>query len=446
MGFFSRLFGTEERGTLNDPRVSVSDENIIQFLGLESESSTGEPVTIEKALAVPSVWAAVNFLADTMATLPLHLFRRTDSGNEQITRDPTGLAPTLQEAINDEWSSYKWRRYSYDRHFTGGRQYTYIERNAMGRIINLWPLEPSNMTVRRRDGVVRYHYKDGARPEIIYQPGDIVDLAFMLHPDGINHYSPIMNHKETMALAIAATKYGSRYFNRGGVPPFAIYGPMKSPGAVTRAADDLTRAIEQAARQNKIALSMPAGHELKEIGANPDKAQLVELKRFLVEEIARIYGLPPVFLQDLTHGTFSNTEQQDLHLVKHRIIDLVQQAEQELNLKLFTRRRRNFYVKFNVDALLRGDFRTRMEGYARGIQSAVMSPNEARALEERPPMEGGDELLIQGATVPLGSQPTEPAPSPNPPANDDEPMDDDEEDARSVVQLMEGIRKGLANG
>lgn len=442
MGIFQRLFGSEQRGTLNDPRVPISDENIIQFLGLESETSTGEPVTIEKALAVPSVWAAVNFLSDTMATLPLQLFRRNDEEVEQVTGD---LATTLQEAVNDETSSYKWRRYSYDRHFTSGRQYTYIERNAMGRIINLWPLEPTNMTVRRRDGVVSYHYKDGSPPEIVYEPKDIIDLAFMLAEDGINHYSPIMNHKETMALAIGASKYGSRYFNRGGVPPFAIYGPMKSPGAVTRAADDLTQAIEQAARQNKIALAMPAGHEIKEIGANPDKAQLVELKRFIVEEVARIYGLPPVFLQDLTHATFTNSEQQDLQLVKHRIIDLVAQAEQELNLKLFGRRRRTFYVKFNVDGLLRGDFKTRMEGYARAIQSAVMKPNEARALEESPPDEFGDQLLIQGATVPLGSQETEPAPVPNEPANDDEPMDD-EEDARSVVRLMEGIRKGLANG
>jgi HK97 family phage portal protein len=119
--------------------------------------------------------------------------------------------------------------------------------------------------------------------------------------------------------------------------------------------------------------------------------------------VARIYSLPPVFLQDLTNGTFSNTEQQDLHFVKHTIRRWVEQTEAELNLKLFGRKT-NLYVEFNVDGLLRGDLKTRMEAHATSIQNAIRTPNEVRDIENMPKMDNGDDLMIQGATVPIGTQ------------------------------------------
>jgi len=113
--------------------------------------------------------------------------------------------------------------------------------------------------------------------------------------------------------------------------------------------------------------------------------------------------LPPVFLQDLTHGTFSNTEQQDLHFVKHTVKRWVEQTEAEMNLKLFGRNSAQ-YVEFNVDGLLRGDFKTRMEAHATSIQNGIRTPNEVRDIENLPPMDEGDNLMIQGATVPIAAQ------------------------------------------
>lgn len=150
-----------------------------------------------------------------------------------------------------------------------------------------------------------------------------------------------------------------------------------------------------------MALVLPAGLDIKELGTDAQKSQMVELKQFLIEEIARIYSLPPVFLQDLTHGTFSNTEQQDLQLVKHTIKRWVEAFEQELNLKLFGRGKPRYFVEMNMDGLLRGDFKTRMDGYAQAIQSGVLKPNEARRKENLPDDPAGDMLMIQGATVPI---------------------------------------------
>jgi HK97 family phage portal protein len=131
---------------------------------------------------------------------------------------------------------------------------------------------------------------------------------------------------------------------------------------------------------------------------------MTEARRLQSEEIARLFNLPPVFVQDLTHGTFSNTEQQDLHLVKHLIAQWAKALEEELNLKLFGAANNRRYVEHSLDAMMRGDFATRMAGMAQGIQTAILTPNEARTLDNRPPLANGDDLYIQGATVRLGSQ------------------------------------------
>jgi HK97 family phage portal protein len=112
-------------------------------------------------------------------------------------------------------------------------------------------------------------------------------------------------------------------------------------------------------------------------------------------------------LQDLSRGTFSNTEQQDLHFVKHTIKRWIEQVEAEMNLKLFGRNARQ-YVEFNVDGLLRGDFKTRMEAHAASIQNGIRTPNEVRDLENMEPLPAGDDLMIQGATVPIRTQSGEP--------------------------------------
>ena len=128
--------------------------------------------------------------------------------------------------------------------------------------------------------------------------------------------------------------------------------------------------------------------------------QLVPTQEFAILEIARIYQMPPTFLQDLSNGTFSNTEQQDLHFVKHTMKRWLEQIEAEMNLKFFGRGSSRI-VEFNVDGLLRGDYKTRMEGNATAIQTGQITPNEARAMDNRERLDGGDRLFIQGATVPL---------------------------------------------
>lgn len=381
--------------------VTQSAPDFLEVLGLGSlASASGIVVTVEKALSVPAIWAAVNFIAGTMAGLPLNLFERTDEGRKRVTETP--LALLLHDAVSDGMSSFEWRKYMFERVLTTGRGLTFIERDSVGRVMNLWPLNPGWVKIKRLPDFTKvYEYSEPGRKMITYLAREIIDIPFMLKADGIGHMGPIATNRDVIALAIAATDFGSKFFQNGGVPPFAVTGNFASGGAMNRAADDLAAATRKAAKEQRQALILPAGLDIKALGTDAQKSQLVELKQFLVSEFARIYSLPPTFLQDLEHGTYSNTEQQDLHFVKHTMKRWVEAFEQELNLKLFGRSDRKFFVEMNMDGLLRGDFKTRMDGYAAAIQNGQMTPNEARRMENRPDDADGNLLMIQGATVPI---------------------------------------------
>ncbi|WP_234891279.1 phage portal protein [Sinorhizobium meliloti] len=378
----------------------------------------GVVVTHETALEVPAVWCAVNFIANTIASLPLQVFKKSGEGRDTVESDP--LYSILHDAPNDELTSFMWRKGMMINVLLRGRGVSFIERNKAGRVMSIWPLDTDKLTIERKSGRKLYHYDDGGR-KVTYAANEVLDLTFMLKPDGVSHVDPISKLKGAVGLALALDEYARKFFANGGVPPLALYGPMPSPAAASRASQDVEKAVRDANAERRNVMIMPTGHELKAVGVDPEKSQMVESRRLGIEEIARIYGIPPVFLQDLTHGTFSNTEQQDLALTKHLISQWVKAWEQELNLKLFSARNRTKFVEFNLDSLMRGDFRTRMEGYAKGIQNGIYTPDEVRAMENWPSKGGdADKLHIQGATVPLGMQST----AARQPASDNNPDDE----------------------
>jgi HK97 family phage portal protein len=401
MGIFDRFRRPVQVEARSGATFTQSSPDFLELFGLNAAAS-GITVTTENALGVPAIWAAVNFLAATFAGLPLDVIERIGDDKVKVKDNP--LTVILHDAVNDGLTSFDWRKGKLESVLTGGRGLTFIERNTRKEVINLWPLNPAWTTVKLENGRKIYVYRAPGAPEKRYEASEVIDLAYMMKPDGVGHRGPITTNRDVIALAIAATEFGSKYFLNGGVPPFAVTGNFQSGAAMTRAAGDLAEAVKTAAKEKRQALVLPSGMDIKPLGADAERSQLVELKRFLVEEVARIYSMPPVFLQDLTHGTYTNTEQQDLHFVKHTLRRWVVAFEQECNLKLFGRDNRTLFVEINMDGLLRGDFKTRMDGYAAAIQNAILMPDEARAMENRPAVAGGDQLMIQGATVPLAMQ------------------------------------------
>lgn len=387
------VFPEPETRNAENPRVPVSAENFLAFMGIDTAVS--DYVSVDAALKVPAVSSAVNFLSGSLANLPLHGYRARGESAERLSGT---LQILLNEAPNPEWTSFGFRKYFWQQVFTRGRGLAWIERDGPV-IYNIWPLETGG-TIKARIGGQTVYQSYGKT----YPASEVIDVPFMLKSDQLNVYSPIQNAARAINLALAMEAYASGFFAGGGVPPLALVGPLPAgPDAVKRAQADIKRAISAAKAKSDAVFPIPAGYDLKPVGFDPEKGQMTDARRFQIEEIAREYNLPPVFLQDLTHGTFSNTEQQDLMLVKHTVAHWAKAFEEELNLKLFGQKKNGRYVEHNMDGLMRGDFKTRMEAMARGVQTALITPNEARGLDNRPPLPNGDTLYIQGATVPLGT-------------------------------------------
>ena len=405
-----------ERRSLEDPahRLSENPEALLAMLGMLDRSNALPPVSIDAALGVPAVGCAVGFLSRALASLPLHAYRGGEGGDKV----DGGLAMLLNEAPNEETSSFEWRRHKWQQVFTGGRGMSWIERGGKGQPLAIWPMDPKLTTVLRRGGRKLYRFEG-----IEYRAADVIDVVFMPKSDLIGAYSPIHLGRKAIALAIAMNDFAGGFFASGGLPPLALEGPLpQGADAFKRAQRDIDRAIELARKSGLPFFGLPPGHALKPVGIEPAKGQMTEARLFQIQEIARLYGLPPVFLQDLSKGTFSNTEQQDLQLVKHVIGQWAKALEDELNLKLFGQRRRSRKVKHNLDGMQRGAFKDRIEGIARAIMTGQLTPDEARALEERPPdpSGAGAKLYIQGATVPLGTVPSQIGHNGGPPLNDNE--------------------------
>ena len=385
----------EARG--DNPGIPVSSGNAMQIFGLESVS-VGEPVSVASALRVPAFAAGVNFIAGTMAGLPLGVYRKTAKGRVEDTSD---VGQLLATAVNPGMSKFEFIRWLYETQLTLGRAIAFIERDAAGRCISLWPLDPLATEVFRQDGRKRFRYRENGRT-LIYEAAEVFDLPFMLAEDGLTHRSPVDMGRDILRLALEMTTYGARLFRNGGVPPFAVQGNFQTPAAMERAGENMETAVRTAAQKSRLALVMPAGVTVEKLADDADKMQMIEAKRFLIEEIARLLGLPPVFLQDFSHAALANVEQQDIHLSKHLIKRYAEQFEAEANLKLFGWKNRTRYVEFSMDGLLRGDFKSRSEANARAIMTGQRTPDEVRAMDNLQKMPGGDVLYMQGAMVPLG--------------------------------------------
>lgn len=384
-----------------EPEARAVTQSNPEFLRVLFGDSIDQPIVSRSTiLKTAPGWAAVNFLAGSLAGLPLQMYRKTDEGREKVSGP---FADMLHFAVNDTMTSFDWRFQSFSDVFTTGRAFTYIERSASGTPVNLYRMNPAHVTVKDEGFKLTYCYAPpGLKPKF-YEPSDVLDIAFMKTADGLGHIGPVTAGGDAFKLALSVAQYSNKFLANGGVPPFAVVGDFMTSQELQRAANDIEAAVRKSAREDRQALTMPRGMDIKQIGSDPDRTQMIETQRWAVEQIARLYGLPPTFLQDLTHGTYSNTEQQDLHFVKHTLKRWVEQFEQELNLKLFGRGNNRRYAELNVDGLLRGDFNSRMSGYATGIQNAFLKPSEARRMENLPGEDSGDQLFIQSGTVPVAS-------------------------------------------
>ena len=359
-------------------------------------------------MQMTAVYACVRILAEAIAALPLHLYRYKGDRKEEAVDHP--LYRLLHDEPNPEMSSFVFRETLMTHLLLWGNAYAQIIRNGKGEVIALYPLMPDRMRVERnaaRHIIYVYNTSDEDsgdreyrtvtlnRDDVLHIPG----LGF----NGLIGFSPISMAKNAVGAAIATEEYGSKFFANGAQPS----GVLEHPGTIK----DVERLREMWQSQyggSGNAHKTPVleeGLKYTPISISPEQAQFLETRKFQIDEIARIFRIPPHMIGDLEKSSFSNIEQQSLEFVKYTLDPWVVRWEQSLRRSLLTGlEKKELFWKFNVDGLLRGDYVSRMNGYAVARQNGWMNANDIRELEnmdEIPEELGGDLYLINGNMLPL---------------------------------------------
>ena len=351
----------------------------------------------------------VRILAEAVAGLPLHLYRYKENNGKEKAIDHT-LYHLLHDEPNPEMSSFVFRETLMTHLLLWGNAYAQIIRNGKGEVIALYPLIPNKMTVNRdENGQLYYEYSKTAddfynvsNSTVILNPRDVLHIPG-LGFDGLVGYSPIAMAKNAIGMAIACEEYGAKFFANGAAPSGVLEHPgtIKDPKKVREAWQSQFGGSSNAGR---VAV-LEEGMKYTPISISPEQAQFLETRKFQINEIARIFRIPPHMVGDLEKSSFSNIEQQSLEFVKYTLDPWVIRWEQSLMRSLLSHEeKKEYFIKFNLEGLLRGDYESRMNGYSIGRQNGWMSANDIRELENLDrisPEDGGDLYLVNGNMLPL---------------------------------------------
>lgn len=373
-------------------------------------ASSGERVDEQSAMQISTVYACVRLLAETVAALPLHLYRYTDGGKGKESACDHPLYRILYRQPNDEMSSFIWRETMMTHLLLWGNAYSQIIRDGRNQVLGLCPLLPENVEVDR-DGqgelyYIYHAYTDevpGEQNQDIYFRKDEILHIPGLGFNGLVGFSPIAMMKNSLGTTLAVEKYGASFFKNGAQPSGVLEHPgvLKDPQKIR---DNWTAVYGGANNAHKVAV-LEEGMSYKAISLPPEDSQFLSTRQFGVEEICRIFRVPPHMVQSLEHATFSNIEHQSIDFVVHTLTPWLVRFEQAIIKDLLLPEEQDvLFPKFNVDGLLRGDYQSRMNGYATGISNGFLSPNDIHRLENMdliPAEEGGDDYYLNGGYVKL---------------------------------------------
>ena len=399
------LFGF---GQARDKPVDKAADAGYSFLF--GRTTSGKPVNERTAMQTTAVYACVRILAEAVASLPLHVYEYQDDGGKKLVHDHP-LYYLLHDEPNPEMTSFVFRETLMSHLLIWGNAYAQIIRDGAGRVLGLYPLLPDKMDVQRDDkGNIYYVYSRNSDENPTFKEYGNIKLKAedVLHIpglgfDGLIGYSPIAMAKNAVGMTLACEEYGASFFANGANPGGVLEHPgvLKDPSKVRESWNSVYRGVNNA---HKIAV-LEEGMKYQQIGIPPEEAQFLETRKFQINEIARLYRIPPHMVGDLDKSSFSNIEQQSLEFVKYTLDPWVIRWEQSLQRSLLLPGEKGkYFIKLNVDGLLRGDYQSRMNGYAVGRQNGWFSANDIREMENMNPIpdeEGGNLYLINGAMTKL---------------------------------------------
>jgi HK97 family phage portal protein len=349
------------------------------------QSYTGKQVTEESALTYTAVYAAVRILAETIASIPLHVYIRVgEDGKKRARGHP--LYNILHNQPNTEMTAFSfWEVMMFGLLFHGNC-YAEIESDSFGDVTGLWPLLPQNMKVDRLDGEIIYLYTLPEGKTVPIKKEQIFHVHG-LSSNGLCGFSPLQMAREAIGLGLAAEEFGARFFSNGG----NVSGVLEHPTELgDEGRDNLRRSFEETysglSRAHRLMI-LEEGMKYVRIGIPPNEAQFLETRKFQVTEIARFFRVPPHMLADLERSTNNNIEHQSLEFVKFSIIPWGVRIEQTILWKLFSAQEKKYmFAEFSLEGLLRGDIKSRFEALHIARLDGIITADEWRAMENMNPL------------------------------------------------------------
>ena len=399
MSFLTKLFSRRSR------KEPVSQEDLAKYLRGE-EVWTGVEVDRPAAMGITAVWACVRVLSETLASLPLFLYKRLEKGKEKAIEHP--IYKLLHVRPNSEQTPFAFKETLMCHLVLQGNCYAQKIRNKGGGIAELWPLNPEKMKVTRNAaGLLDYEYKKNetstplhlTREQVFHVPG--------LGYDGIKGYSVLEIAKQSFGMSIASQRYGAEFFQNGAVPSGIIEHPhhLKDDAAKKRFKESWGDAHKDWGKKHSIGI-LEDGSTYKAISISPEHAQWLETRRFELNEVCRWFRMQPHLVGDLTRSTNNNIEHQGIEFVVYTMRPWLVRWEQCVALQLLNERDQGIYfAEFLVDALLRGDMRARAEAYRTFREIGVFSANDICELENRNPVEGGDKRYVPMNWIDMNAEP-----------------------------------------
>jgi HK97 family phage portal protein len=402
-------------------------------------NAAGVRIDPETALRSTVVLACVRVLSSSVAGLPLHLYRRLPDGGKELARE-NPLYRVLHDTPNSWQTSYEWREQLMLHLLTHGQ--AFVEIGGAGEQTQLVVLHPSRMKVDRvENGRLRYTYREASGQSTVYAQDAIMMLRW-LSDDGVNGLVPVELAKDAIGLSRACEIHGAAFFGNGARPGVVLStDQMLSPETAENTRNQWERAHRGPDRAHRTAV-LQGGLKVNELGGNNQEAQFLEARRFQVEEVCRLYGVPPHLVGDLSRSSYSNIEQQSLDYLQNGLMPWLRRIESAISRDLIADG--DLFAEFDTRGALRADAAGRAAYYSQMATLGVLSVNDIRSAENMNPVEGGDERFVQLNMTTLTKAAAQPEPVP---ATVVEEIVVDEAaatpaDAPTVIEVLDQYRSG----
>ncbi|MBA6262303.1 phage portal protein [Colwellia sp. Bg11-12] len=370
-----------------------SNKTLDQLLAIGTPTNSGQHVNAETAQSLPAVLCAVTTISEAIASLPIHVYQMDQSGDKQRARNHYAER-LLNSSPNSYQTAYDFKIALLRAVLLRGNAFTHIEYDGAGKPTALHWLHPDSVIVKKLPNH-RLGYQvtlESGKIKILHQE-EIIHIKYM-SDDGIVGKSPIQIARESIGLGLAQQEHGARLFQNGAMPSGVLEtdAAFKDPNAANRIRTEFNQKYQGVDKRGEV-IFLEQGLKYKPLSISNTDSEWLESRSFTVADIARIFKISPLLLQDLSHGTYSNFSEAQRAFLSHTLRPWLTNLQQAFNNRLVSiRSQGSTFIEFETKDLLRASTEERFSAYDVAIRNGIMSPNDARKAENMPARDGGDEF------------------------------------------------------